>query len=256
MYLFYDNKKPEKEVRKSTEAVALRTAEVHGESHGNSQLLQGDNIRIMKTLLEEGVKVDLVYIDPPFARNTTFRTSKERTATVSSSRSDEIAYHDKRTGEEFLEFLRERLILLRELLTLTGSIYVHIDDKIGHYVKILMDEVFGRQNFRNDISRIKSNPKNFSRLAYGNIKDVILFYTKSEKSTWNEPKRDAPEESIVRLFPKTDKVGRHYTTNPLHAPGETKDGRSGKPWKGILPPRGRHWRYSQAVLDQLERWAN
>ena len=60
-----------------------------------------------------------------------------------------------------------------------GSIYVHIDYKIGHYVKVLMDEIFGIENFINDITRIKCNPKNFKRNAYGNIKDLILFYSKN-----------------------------------------------------------------------------
>jgi adenine-specific DNA-methyltransferase len=69
--------------------------------------------------------------------------------------------------------LRERLILLRELLSEQGSIYLHIDYKIGHYVKVMMDEVFGIENFRNDITRIKCNPKNFDRVGYGNIKDLI-----------------------------------------------------------------------------------
>src|SRR5262249_38701501 len=140
-----------------------------------------------------------------------------------------------------------------ELLNPTGSIYVHIDDKIGHYVKVIMDEIFGQPNFRNDITRIKTNPKNFSRKGYGNIKDVILFYTKNAHGVWHEPKAAATPATIQRLFNKIDKDGRAYTTNPLHAPGETKAGKSGKPWRGINPPPGRHWRYSHSVLDQLER---
>ncbi len=79
----------------------------------------------------------------------------------------EIAYSDNLTQEEYFEFIRERLILLRELLSEEGSIYLHIDYKIGHYIKIIMDEIFGVENFKNDISRIKSNPKNFRRKAYG-----------------------------------------------------------------------------------------
>ena len=69
-----------------------------------------------------------------------------------------------------------------------ASIYLHIDYKIGHYVKIIMDEIFGAENFRNDISRVKCNPKNFERKAYGNIKDMILFYSKTKDYIWNNPK--------------------------------------------------------------------
>jgi len=116
-----------------------------------------------------------------------------------------------------------------------------------------MDEVFGIENFRNDITRIKCNPKNFERKGYGNIKDLILFYSKSDNMIWNEPKITYTEEDKLKLFPKKDKDGRHYTTIPLHAPGETKNGKTSQAFKGILPPRGRHWRSNIEVLEQLDR---
>ena len=99
---------------------------------------------------------------------------------MSKQKKGEIAYTDKLVGADFLEFLRERLTLLKMLLSDKGSIYLHTDYKVGHYVKIIMDEIFGSENFRNDITRIKCNPKNFARKGYGNIKDMILFYSKSE----------------------------------------------------------------------------
>ena len=147
-----------------------------------------------------------------------------------------MAYIDKLLGADYLEFIRERLIFIRELMSDEASIYLHIDYKIGHYVKIIMDEIFGVKNFRNDITRIKCNPKNFSRKAYGNIKDLILYYTKSDKYIWNEPKQGRSEDEVKRLFNKVDRNGRYYTTNPLHAPGETTNGNTGKAWKSILPP--------------------
>lgn len=134
-----------------------------------------------------------------------------------------------------------------------GSIYLHIDYKIGHYVKILMDEVFGIENFKNDITRIKCNPKNFARIGYGNIKDLILFYTKTSKPIWNEPREKYSDKDIEKLFPKRDKQGRRYTTVPIHAPGETENGNSNKPFKGIMPPPGRHWRTD---ITTLEKWDN
>ena len=152
-----------------------------------------------------------------------------------------------------MEFLRRRLILIRELLSERGSIYLHIDYKIGHYVKVIMDEVFGVENFRNDITRIKCNPKNFKRTAYGNIKDMILFYSKSKNPIFNDPKEPYSQEDIERLFPKIDKNGRRYTTIPLHAPGETKDGKTGEEWRGIKPPTGRHWRSRPEVLEELDK---
>jgi adenine-specific DNA-methyltransferase len=158
----------------------------------NRILFSGNNLEVMQSLVahhDMSGKVDLVYIDPPFASQNIFRIGKSRTSTISSSESDAVAYSDSLVGAEYLEFIRQRLILIREMMSDTGSIYLHIDYKIGHYVKIIMDEVFGIKNFKNDITRIKCNPKNFSRNGFGNIKDMILFYTKSADFTWRNRER-------------------------------------------------------------------
>lgn len=220
-------------------------------------LFFGNNLKTLEKLeKDENIRgqVKLIYIDPPFSTNTVFKGGNgNRTATISSSNEDEIAYEDIKKGEEYLNFLRERLYLLREILAVDGSIYVHIDYKIGHYVKIIMDEVFGKQNFINDITRIKSNPKNFERKAYGNIKDMILFYSKTKDYIWNNPTKKFTKKDINRLFTKVDKDGRFYTTTPLHAPGETINGNTGKKWRELMPPKGRHWRYSVEELEKLDQ---
>ena len=219
-------------------------------------LIQADNLTALKWLIEEkglAGQIDLVYIDPPFATGGRFTVDGTRAATISSSRSGRLAYEDSLTGEDYLDFLRAWLLLLRPLLSERGSIYVHIDDKIGHYVKVLMDEVFGIENFRNDITRIKCNPKNFRRKGYGNIKDMILFYTKGDDFIWHEPYEPYSEADLARLFPKRDDRGRRYTTVPLHAPGETKRGKTAQPFKGQRPPKGRHWRTDVATLERWDR---
>ncbi|MCG2695191.1 site-specific DNA-methyltransferase [Candidatus Parcubacteria bacterium] len=221
-----------------------------------NKLIQGDNLQVLRTLLEDQKlrgKIDLVYIDPPFATNGSFKIGEERANTISQSNSDAVAYNDTLLGADFLEFLRERLVFLRELMSDKASIYLHIDYKIGHYVKIIMDEIFGKKNFRNDIARIKCNPKNFSRKAYGNTKDLILFYSKSENQKWNDPKISYTKDDIEKLFKKTDKFGRKYTTIPLHAPGETTNGKTSQEWKGIKPPQGRHWRSAPEVLEEWDK---
>jgi len=179
--------------------------------------------------------------------------SKDKANSISRSNGDNIAYDDSLIGPKYLEFIRERLILLKELLSDKGSIYVHIDYKIGHYIKVLMDEIFGRKNFLNDLTRIKCNPKNFKRKAYGNVKDMILFYSKMGNHIWNSPKTLMSKEDLERLFKKIDKYGRRYTTIPLHAPGETMNGPTGQSWRGIMPPKGRHWRSSPSVLEELDK---
>ena len=218
-------------------------------------LISGDNIKGLNYLMENEKlrgKIDLVYIDPPFATNGNFMITDDRASTISQSRNGSIAYSDKLTGAMFIDFLRKRLLLLRELLSDQGSIYLHIDYKIGHYVKVMMDEVFGMGNFRNDIARIKCNPKNFRRIGYGNIKDLILFYTKTNKPIWNEPKEKYTDKEIEKLFTK-NKQGRKYTTVPIHAPGETVTGKSNRPFRGMSPPKGRHWRTDVKTLEQWDK---
>ncbi len=257
--LAYLNKKNETSILYDTPNVQLVDISSYGqiELHNKSNMLiQGENLSVLKSLLNDRTvagKIKLIYIDPPFSTQQEFRVGKDRTATMSPSKNDTLAYSDNLIGAEYIEFLRERLILLKELLDDDGSIYLHIDYKIGHYVKILMDEIFGVNNFINDITRIKCNPKNFSRMGYGNIKDMILFYSKGKNCVWNEPRVEMTEEDIARLFHKIDKNGRRYTTNPLHAPGETKNGATGEKWNGLLPPSGRHWRVPPKELSRLEK---
>ncbi len=255
MELIYKNKRPATDILEHTEPATLEKVYTQGTDSIN-KLIKGDNLKIMQSLFENyniGGKIDLVYIDPPFSTNNIFKHNEIRTSTISSSNGDVVAYSDRLKGADFLEFLRERLIFIKELMADHGSIYLHIDYKIGHYVKIIMDEIFGPKNFRNDITRIKCNPKNFARKGYSNIKDLILFYTKTEDFIWNEPMQEVTEEDIEKLFSKIDKKGRRYTTTPLHAPGETTNGDTGKKWKGLNPPKGRHWRYAPSVLDELDK---
>ncbi len=252
MYLEYPNKKTTNEIL--TKPISVHLKKMNNVSSVN-KLLIGDNYQIMRCMLDElnmASKVNMVYIDPPFSTNTIFRISEDRANTISSSNGDKTAYKDTLKGSEFIEFLRERVILLRELMSDNGSFYLHTDYKIGHYVKVMLDEVFGAENFRNDITRIKCNPKNFKRKAYGNIKDLILFYTKTKDYIWNEPKILLSENDFEKLFKKIDRKGRRYTTVPIHAPGETANGPTGKPWRGMEPPKGRHWRCSPEELDQLD----
>jgi len=254
MILNYDGKKTEKEIIWNIKECNL--VSIKGNPNSKSKLIKGENIDVMKYLIDKKYlkgKIDLVYIDPPFATKNIFRISENKANSISRCQYDGIAYDDSLVGAEYLEFIRERLILIRELMSKESSIYFHIDYKIGHYIKVLMDEIFGEENFINDISRIKCNPKNFNRKAFGNVKDLILFYSKTGNHIWNDQKTPFSEEDLKRLFRKVDKAGRRYTTIPVHAPGETQNGPTGHPWRGIMPPKGRHWRSEPKVLDELDR---
>ncbi len=209
-----------------------------------NRLFFGDNLPVLRSLLDDPSvrgKVRLVYIDPPFA-----------TGGVFESRNGERAYEDLAFGAHFLEFLRQRLIVIRELMARDGSIYLHLDEAMAFPVKIIMDEVFGPTNYRNFITRKKSNRKNFTRKQYGNISDYILFYTRSDNYIWNRPYESWTEEWAAREYQCIEKeTGRQYKKVPVHAPG-VRNGETGKEWRGKLPPPGKHWQFSPKYLDELD----
>lgn len=214
----------------------------------------GENLAVMQAMLPEFAgKIDLIYADPPFATGHSFTVSETGRAAAASPSGETTAYRDDLPFEAYQEFIRERALLIRELLSQRGSFYLHTDLKTGHYLKVILDGVFGRGNFVNDITRVKSNPKNFTRRAYGNQKDLILFYAKDRRcNIFNDLREPLAGEEIRARFRRRDPDGRCYTTVPLHAPGISR-GPTGEAWRGILPPEGRHWRTDPAVFDRLDR---
>jgi adenine-specific DNA-methyltransferase len=211
----------------------------------------GDNLDGLAQLAGAGVKVDLVYIDPPFATNNEFLIDSDRANTISASGS--LAYADTVRGDDYLEQLRLRLEAIRQVLADDGSIYVHIDVKMEHRLRLLLDDVFGARNFRNSITRIKCNPKNFTRYSYGNVKDTILFYSVAPHHIkWHPQEEPLTDDDAASRYPLVDDEGRRYATTPLHAPGTTRNGPTGGAWRGMPPPLGRHWRYHPDKLDELD----
>ncbi|MBD2505440.1 site-specific DNA-methyltransferase [Anabaena azotica] len=214
------------------------------EKQPKNQLIYGENLRVLRSLLNDvdiAGKVKLIYIDPPYATGSGFE-----------SRTQNHAYHDLMGGADYLEFLRHRLILLRELLADDGSIYVHLDENMAFPIKILMDEIFGSKNFRNWITRKKCNPKNFTRKQYGNVSDYILFYTKTESYVWNQAFEAWTDTTAKKEYQYVEEeTGRRYKKVPIHAPG-IRNGETGKPWRGMLPPPGKHWQYTPETLDEMD----
>lgn len=210
-----------------------------------NQLIYGENLRVLRNLLENSDiagKINLIYIDPPYATGLGFE-----------SRQQTYAYQDFREGADYLEFIRQRLILLKELLSQQGSIYVHLDQNMAFPVKILMDEIFGIKNFRNWITRKKCNPKNYTKNQYGNISDYILFYTKTDDYIWNQPFESWTDDKVMKEYQYIEeKTGRRYKKVPIHAPGERK-GATGQPWRGMLPPPGKHWQYTPETLEEMDK---
>ena len=179
--LVYHGKDREEDIIANTLAVPLqpvRTFNKNGVKWHN-KLIFGDNLQAMKRLLEmkragelcnaDGTRgVRLVYIDPPFATMQEFHGSE-----------DQKAYQDKAVGSRFVEFLRKRLVLIRELLSDDGAIYVHLDWKKVHYLKVIMDEVFGENHFRNEIVWHYPGREMHISNKYNAKHDTLLFYARS-----------------------------------------------------------------------------
>jgi len=194
----------------------------HCERYGNTaedgwinRLYLGDNLKVMSHLLKEfRGKVDLVYIDPPFNSNAVYKKKialRGQRAAADDTTFDEKQYGDIWTNEEYLQFMYDRLLLIRELMSDKGSIYVHLDEKHAHSIRLILDEVFGRDSFRREIvwdisvlSGFKVQAKNWIR---GH--DIVLYYSKSSDPTFNklcQPHRKA----YLDRFNKVDAEGRRY----------------------------------------------
>lgn len=242
MHLTYSGKKSANDLMKTPKSELINIwKKIKKDTDTRNFLCYGDNLPIMAKLLDDrkiAGKVRLVYIDPPYSTQTAFH-----------SRKLSHAYEDNLTGAEFIEFLRARLIMLRELLAEDGSIYLHLDEKMIFHIKLIMDEIFGANNYKNCIVRKKCNPKNYTRKKYGNISDYILFYTKSDQYVWNRPIEPWTEDRALKEYQYIEKkTGRRYKKVPIHAPG-VRNGETGKPWRGMLPPPGKHWQYTPQKLD-------
>lgn len=231
-----------------------------------NRLVWGDKKYVLPSLLSEfSNSVDLIYIDPPFDTGADFSYLVEvpdhqvdqTSFTKIPSIIEQKAYRDTWGSglshvDSYLKWFFETVYFLEKLLKPTGSIYVHLDWHVGHYAKAVLDEVFGPDNFRNEIIRMKSNPKNYTSNAFGNIHDTILFYSKSDNFTWNKAYEKRDESQVVKDFPHIEPgTGRRFKTAPLHAPG-IRNGPSGQSWNGMMPLPNHHWRYTPETLDALD----
>jgi site-specific DNA-methyltransferase (adenine-specific)/adenine-specific DNA-methyltransferase len=204
--LIYFGKDREEDVIADTLAIPLQPVREFGSSNEQWQnmLVFGDNLQVMKTLLEmkqqgrlcnsDGTPgIRLVYIDPPFATKSEFKGSQ-----------DQKAYQDKVIGAKFLEFLRKRLIFLREILADDGTIYVHLDQKKGHYIKVIMDEIFKENRFINEViwKYTKYQMRDMNKFAKNT--DRLLWYSKSSAYKYNPItyKLDSPKKLLKKGWDK------------------------------------------------------
>ena len=201
----------------STSYFPAQEKEQHGEEVNGwlNKIFWGDNIQVMSHLLKEyRGKVDLIYIDPPFDSKADYKKEiKLRGKKVENDHSsfEEKQYTDIWTNDEYLQFMYERLILCRELLSNTGSIYLHMDEKRSHYLKCIMDQVFGSSNFRKEIIWDITVLSGFKVQAQNWIRghDSILYYVKSGDHIFNKL-RQPHQQKYIDMFNQVDEHGERY----------------------------------------------
>jgi DNA modification methylase len=198
--LDYACKEPVSRILADTMAVPLQPLKRFADANGAwaNKLIFGDNLQGLKTLLQMKERNELLnadgmpgirmcYIDPPFATKREFRGSKSQPA-----------YRDKVEGAEFIEFLRKRLIFIHELLADDGTLYVHLDPKKGHYIKVLLDEIFGSQNFRNEIIWWYYNKMQGNIGRFPSNHDCIYVYGKTSEAYFSPVMEE--RESVTQMI--------------------------------------------------------
>ncbi len=235
-----------------------------------NRLIWGDKKYVLPSLLPEFAgKVNLIYIDPPFNVGSDFSftatigdnpdTEEDETTSFVKEPSiiEQKAYRDTwgKGLDSYMQWFYETALLLKELLAEDGSIYVHLDWHVSHYAKAILDEVFGYENFRNEIVWKRSAIATNVNKQFRNSHDIILFYAKSDKNNFN-----------VQFGEYSESSKKHYTYHdekgvfqpvPLLGSGKTKKGATGQIWRDINPntlgKNGMHWLRSPVELEELDK---
>ena len=220
-----------------------------------NRLIWGDNKLALGALLNEfRGKVKLIYIDPPFDVGADFTMNLplgDDGLTIDKDQSiiEAVAYRDTwgRGKDSYLQMLADRLFLFRELLSDDGSIYIHVDDHVSHYLKALADEIFGQDNFINELVWQRTNAHNMIGKYYARVHDTILFYTKTSKYTWNKQFAEFEDNQLREYRP--DSEGRLFTGQDLTVSSTSKSRQF--EWRGATPPANRAWAFSLEKLEEL-----
>ncbi|MFN6954917.1 MAG: DNA methyltransferase [Acetobacteraceae bacterium] len=255
-------------------------------------LFFGDNLDVLRGRDADGralipdESVDLIYLDPPFNSAATYNVlfkAPDGGAADSQIEAFEDSWHwgdsaarafqDVVTGRHgraatllramrdalgendmmaYLAMMAARLVELHRVLKPTGSLYLHCDPTASHYLKVLLDGIFGAEKFYSELVWKRSHAHNSAR-RWGPIHDTILFYAKSEKYVWNQQRQPYAQDYVDRYFKFDDQDGRgRYWTGDLTGAG-VRNGPSGEPWRGHdVRAIGRHWAYAPEQLDALD----
>lgn len=237
-----------------------------GEAETDNLLLRGECLSACAHLKDKGIKVDLVYIDPPFASGADYakkvyirrnpalaeavKKAEEEMEIDELKAFEEKMYGDIWNKEDYLNWMYENLHAIKSVMSETGSIYVHLDWHIGHYVKVMMDEIFGEHNFINEIVWKRSDAKGDATQGsthYSRIQDTILFYRISDTGCWNPLYVPLTEEYIKNFFRYKDADGRMWKMENMLGPGGAMNGNPVYEVMGVT----RAWRYKREKMDEL-----
>ena len=205
----------------------------------------GDNLEQLRKLPD--ACVDLIYIDPPFNSNRNYEVFWGETK-------EKRAFEDRHASTQaYIEFMRPRCVELNRVLKKTGTFYYHCDWHASHYVKVMLDQIFGENQFQNEIVWKRSSAHSDSK-RYGANHDTVFFYTSGKLWTWNKMFMPYSEDYLEQNYRYKDADGRRFRVSDMTAnkPGgdvsyewKTPDGRTVKPYKG------RYWAYSKGNMKQM-----
>jgi len=239
-----------------------------GETEWRNRLIWGDKKYVLPSLLPEFANsVDLIYIDPPFGTGADFSfiatvpddpdatEGDSLVFTKEPSIIEQKAYRDTwgHGLDTYLHWFYETAALLHELLNDRGSIYVHLDSGVSHYAKLILDEVFGAEQFVNEIVWRRAFAHN-DPARCGMIHDVLLFYSKTESRTWNDVLQKPSREYVEQFFDQYDETRKErYERLPLDAPRHGAGGNLLYEWKGVWPAKNRTWAVQREKMEEYDR---
>lgn len=231
---YRDNDRVVENIKRGMPYYEVEPVEQVGDNPQHNMVLRGECLSACAYLKDKGIKVDLVYIDPPFASGADYakkvyvRNNPKVAASIAQAEKeldneemrafDEKMYGDIWDKERYLNWMYENLMAIKSVMSDNASIYVHLDYHIGHYVKILMDEIFGEDNFRNEIIWKRATAHSDAEF-YGNNFDTIYFYTKSQTDYVFNTTYQSYDDSYLARFSQSDADGRKWDSGNLTAKG-------------------------------------
>lgn len=225
-----------------------------------NKLIWGDNKLILSSLkngplrkeIEAQGGIKLIYIDPPFDVGADFSMDVQigdEEFTKKPSIIEEVAYRDTwgKGADSFIAMIYERLSVMHELMAVDSSIYVHCDWRVNSYMRLILDEIFGKENFVNQIAWKRTYTAKTQSFGFGKIFETVLFYKKGNP-VWNQQKLEPDRDYVEKYFNKVDEKGLKYQSISLTQKGDGPARKFGD--KLILPPKGMHWIWRQERIDE------